>query len=317
MSVSSEVKRTLVKSPPELWSELSDPQALARHLGGLEEIHITRAEPESSVEWEADGTRGSVLLEPSGFGTRVILSLTRELPKPDRPAADTGAEPGADAKTATDAESADAAAEPGPLANTAAEPEAAAETLPEPEPARQTTVEFEMAILEKKPAEEASVEGTPERRPGFFARLFRRRNDQLSPFRRVAQRVASASELEAASDHEPSTEPAFSVDPHVVTEPDLAAEPEPAADPTPTTAPEPVAERELLTWPAQEPEQAAAPEPEPEPDPAEPHQVERKPTDIADDLAAVEAQMTEQDTALLTTVLDRLGAAHHRPFSRG
>ena len=51
--VSSEVQRTLVKSPPELWAELSDPDALARHLGELGEIRITRVEPEENVEWEA------------------------------------------------------------------------------------------------------------------------------------------------------------------------------------------------------------------------------------------------------------------------
>ena len=44
--ISSEVQRTLVKSPPELWAELSDPAALARHLGELGEIRITRTEPE-------------------------------------------------------------------------------------------------------------------------------------------------------------------------------------------------------------------------------------------------------------------------------
>jgi hypothetical protein len=39
--------------------------------------------------------------------------------------------------------------------------------------------------------------------------------------------------------------------------------------------------------------------------------------DLAAELASVEAQMTEETTELLTGVLDRLGAAHHRPFSRG
>ena len=48
-----EAKRTLVKSPPELWAELSDMAALARHLGEFGEIRITRTEPESVVEWEA------------------------------------------------------------------------------------------------------------------------------------------------------------------------------------------------------------------------------------------------------------------------
>ncbi len=50
--ISSEVQRTLVKSPPELWAELSDPDSLARHLGALGRVRITHVEPESRVEWE-------------------------------------------------------------------------------------------------------------------------------------------------------------------------------------------------------------------------------------------------------------------------
>jgi hypothetical protein len=69
-----EAKRTLVKSPPELWAELSDIAALARHLGEFGEIRITRTEPESVVEWEGDLASGSVRLEPSGWGTTVTLT---------------------------------------------------------------------------------------------------------------------------------------------------------------------------------------------------------------------------------------------------
>jgi len=69
-----EAKRTLVKSPPELWAELSDIAALARHLGEFGEIRITRTEPESVVEWEGDLASGSVRLEPSGWGTKVTLT---------------------------------------------------------------------------------------------------------------------------------------------------------------------------------------------------------------------------------------------------
>src|ERR1039458_10324391 len=85
MSVSSEVQRTLVKSPPELWAELSDPAALARHLGELGEIRITRIEPEKTVEWEAADTTGKVLLKPSGWGTKVTLTAARELSSPEPP----------------------------------------------------------------------------------------------------------------------------------------------------------------------------------------------------------------------------------------
>ena len=77
--ISSEVQRTLVKSPPELWAELSDPAALARHLGEFGEIRITRVDPEQRVEWEAGDTSGSVVIKPSGWGTKVKLTVTREL----------------------------------------------------------------------------------------------------------------------------------------------------------------------------------------------------------------------------------------------
>ena len=68
MSVSTEVQRTLVKSPPELWAELSDPAALMRHLGELGEIRITSVEPETKVEWEAEDASGVVQLEAFGVG---------------------------------------------------------------------------------------------------------------------------------------------------------------------------------------------------------------------------------------------------------
>src|ERR687883_547013 len=67
-------QRTLVKSPPELWAEVSDVAALARHLGEFGEIRITRLEPETTVAWEGDRARGTVRLEPAGWGTRVTLT---------------------------------------------------------------------------------------------------------------------------------------------------------------------------------------------------------------------------------------------------
>jgi hypothetical protein len=68
--------RTLVKSPPELWSELSEVEALARHLGELGEIRITRVEPEHTVAWEGERARGTVSLEPSGWGTTVTFTAS-------------------------------------------------------------------------------------------------------------------------------------------------------------------------------------------------------------------------------------------------
>jgi hypothetical protein len=76
------VKRTLVKSPPELWSELSEVERLARHLGAFGEIKITRLEPERTVAWEGEGASGTVSIEPSGWGTKVVLTATIEGEEP-------------------------------------------------------------------------------------------------------------------------------------------------------------------------------------------------------------------------------------------
>jgi len=185
--ISSEVQRTLVKSPPELWAELSDPAALARHLGELGEIRITHIEPEKTVEWEAADTTGKVLLKPSGWGTKVTLTAARELSAPEPP--------------------------------------------PEPEPS-----------MEVEPEPIVAEEPEPEPHPGFFARLFRRRKEVVQP----------------------------------------------------------------------EPEQSATIEVD---EPDRPQDEDRK--DIAAELKAAEEEVAaEEVTAVLTAVLDRLGAAHHRPFSR-
>ena len=83
--------RTLLKSPPELWSECSDAASLAKHLGAFGEIRITKLEPEIAVAWEGAAARGTVRLEPSGWGTRVVLTAeptsdptgTIEVPAPE------------------------------------------------------------------------------------------------------------------------------------------------------------------------------------------------------------------------------------------
>ena len=76
------VNRTLVKSPPELWSELSEVESLARHLGEFGEISISRLEPEHTVAWEGEHARGTVELEASGWGTKVTLSAAVPGPEP-------------------------------------------------------------------------------------------------------------------------------------------------------------------------------------------------------------------------------------------
>jgi hypothetical protein len=69
-----EVSRTLVKSPPELWAELQG--ARLREAVGAE--RITPSEDERLLVWEAECSRGSATLEPSGWGTKVILTAEIE-----------------------------------------------------------------------------------------------------------------------------------------------------------------------------------------------------------------------------------------------
>src|SRR5919205_499517 len=64
-----EVSRTLVKSPPELWEELSG-ERLKDSIGAEE---VKASEDERLLVWETDGARGTATLEPSGWGTKVIL----------------------------------------------------------------------------------------------------------------------------------------------------------------------------------------------------------------------------------------------------
>lgn len=236
--ISSEVQRTLVKSPPELWTELSDPAVLARHLGELGEIRITTTEPEHKVEWEGDGINGTVMIKPSGWGTKVTLSVKREVTAPEpKPAAISEEAPPQPDEAESESESITPMDEQAP-------------ELDEPE---------RLADLEQEIQTERA-QSSPRR--GFFSRLFRRRQQETLP------------------DAESSV-PAESV-----------AESEPLMPESIATA-------------AEEP----AP-PAPEPFPAEPTR------DVAAELKAAEEVAAEEVTAVLTAVLDRLGAAHHRPFSR-
>jgi len=78
-----QASRTLVKSPPELWAECSDAASLARHLGQFGEIRITRLDPETAVAWEGERARGTVRIEPSGWGTKVILTAVAVSHEPE------------------------------------------------------------------------------------------------------------------------------------------------------------------------------------------------------------------------------------------
>jgi hypothetical protein len=376
------VQRTLVKSAPEIWAELSDPEALARHLDDVGEIRITRAQPEEKIEWETEGARGSVLIKPSGWGTRVTLTMSRELdPAPSAAGTEASLDAAPEALVEPQAEIAPksqqqtvtphepdtveprlpgAAAQSEPEASAAqSEPEASAAEL-EPD-----TVEPEYEPLEAEPPlatpEDAAREpeppavpeldqDTPSHRPdllprrGFLARLLRRRGRRgaqaassstgaavhglAAPVHGIAVRepspwpTASSEWVEQFPIRQPDTEIAPSVTEPETTPEDMLGDTEtPPDEPiagadmpgdTETPADAPIAGADML---GDSETQADAPVPGAEGMTIgdEPH----SPAPLAQDHVEQVPAPAGDDTAVLSAVLDRLGAAHHRPFSRG
>ncbi|HMD51858.1 MAG TPA: hypothetical protein VKG62_04030 [Solirubrobacteraceae bacterium] len=288
------MQRTLVKSPPELWAELSDHQALTRHLGELGEIRITATEPETRVDWEAPGTRGTVYLSPSGWGTKVTLSVTRELDPPAPPSTSAG-------EVATDEPPAAPSAAPEPHVSLA-EPSPADDLRPavEAEPPSSLPVEAEPAaggaspdhVPGQQPSSPESRGAVRESRPGFLARFLALWRQGIAPADIQPQEPVAGPPPTGAA-------PAGAAR-------DSGIGPEATVEP-----PEPAGAAIAQELPAlQEP----APE-KPVPDEASPEQ--RTPAqDLAAELRSAEEAATEEVTAVLTAALDRLGSAHHRPFSR-
>lgn len=69
-----EVSRTLVKSPPELWEELC-PERLSKL---APDVTVETTAPDKAIAWEGDGVRGTAVLEPAGWGTKVTLTAEVE-----------------------------------------------------------------------------------------------------------------------------------------------------------------------------------------------------------------------------------------------
>jgi hypothetical protein len=148
MTTEHEASRTLVKSPPELWAECSEAASLARHLDQFGEIRITRLEPETAVAWEGEDVSGTVRLEPSGWGTKVIMTAV------------------SDAVDETEAAPVVEAPPPEPAIVEAPPEPVAAE--PPPEPAIVEATEPDSEPYPLPPAAEA-----PASKPGLWARLTR------------------------------------------------------------------------------------------------------------------------------------------------
>jgi hypothetical protein len=321
--VSSEVQRTLVKSPPELWAELSDPAALARHLGELGEIRIVRTEPESTIEWEGEDLTGTVSIKPSGWGTKVTLTVTRDEPEapPDPEAVDaTNEATGADglSEATADAARADADMQPDAAITNAPPPRSAglaaspqSETEPEasPAPAVSATGEPEAspepAASQPDPPEPTDLAAPEEPKRSFFARLFgRRRRHRLT--------------VQERSDREPLPSDAFAAVSEVLAPQTLlSSSPFPEAPHAPVTAAEPnaAAEDSMAAEPITADEAITADKTIAANEDGTSYKG-RTASGLSAELKAAEEIAADEVTAVLTAVLDRLGAAHHRPFSR-
>jgi hypothetical protein len=292
--ISSEVQRTLVKSPPELWSELSDPAALARHLGELGEIRIVRVEPEKTVEWAAEHTTGTVSIQPSGWGTKVTLSVTRERILPTRSPPEREDDGPTYAGEAADAGELADVGEPADAGEFADVREPAGAGEPTDTLEQTDATETQVSEIEATGEIEPASEEEPPR-VGFFARLFGRRRRREQAAEPQVEAIVPTPQPETAGAFAAVSEALAqeAMDSHAFNDPRASAA--------------------LAAAPAQTGQ-------------AEPSELEHETqaeqsTDIAAELMAAEEVAAdevaaEEVTAVLAAVLDRLGAAHHRPFSR-
>ena len=313
-------KRTLVKSPPELWEELSEVDRLAKHLGAFGEIKITKLDPEHTVAWEGEHASGMVSMEPSGWGTRV--TLTAEL------AADSGE--GADSGHTTEADGGEAVATSGTTTDAAGgEPVATVETTTEAdggEPAAGLDPATDVGQTEAAIAREPTAASEPDADPQETVDATRggtadveRTPPELSteanehpPRRRLWSRLVEWLGGDRW-ERRPASEPyqAAPVPPTLEALIPAAAVPE-------TATAEPVLEKPDEV-------RAAALRPA-EGDPATDHPA-NEPAPVIDATSS-ESEETgakenpgpfdaEQAKSVLERTLDTLGSAHHRPFSRG
>jgi hypothetical protein len=274
-------KRTLVKSPPELWEELSEVERLAKHLGAFGEIKITKLDPEHTVAWEGEHASGTVSIEPSGWGTRV--TLTAELPGSEPAPGEAAAKREDHDGPPQVAEEATSAVEDRPAAG-------AASALAEPDPVSETPadeVADTSAVSEPTLEAEAApgLSAGPPRRRSFWSRLF-------PGWRRAEWWRPPAPEPEQAPSEQPEALPASESE-----EPEAAAHessPEELEPEVPRAAPKPI-----RAEPASQIEVTVT-----GPDESQ----------AVDEPATIDPQDAQ---SVLDRTLDDLGSAHHRPFSRG
>jgi hypothetical protein len=274
-----EVSRTLVKSPPEVWSELEQAERLAELLGDGA-IKITRREPETRIEWQGADANGTIEIGASGWGTKVRLT------------AETTEEPVA-ATTAAAVETPTEPAAAEPDSAVAAKPDSAAESgMPKPDPTDEKIldpcVELKTAAKPDSAAADSAVglelgesDGDLEDEAETVAKIsfWRRIRNVFS-----AQSAAAADEADQPTIEEREDTDSSDDDPNDGADFELSASHDDES--VASTPVEPIAEDSPLAEQASE-----ASEPE------------------------VSAPPETYFESLLTSVLDHLGSAHKRPFS--
>ena len=253
-----EASRTIVKSAPELWAECSDSASLARHLGQFGEIRITKLEPETAVAWEGELARGTVRLEPAGWGTRVILTA--------RPPGQATQPPGQAARPPGHQPSPGSSWQREPASDHHATPESPRQPAPRPAPAPHPTP--------------AGADHSRARRGAVFGRVMG-----------ILRRAPGPGWSPASDPHLP---PAHQLD-------------RPPRDQTPRRATPPAPPRPAAEQPAPAP-------PPPRATPASPSGSRDRPGSAGGSVP--QSGALPDPRAALTSALDSLGQAHHRPYSR-
>jgi hypothetical protein len=299
------VQRTLVKSPPELWADLSDPETLSRRLGDFGEIRITRLVPETTVAWEGERASGTVEIEPSGWGTKVRLSAAAVEPVSGPAAAtdeDVEHEAAVDAALRAEIER-EAAIEAALRVEVEREAEAAAAA--ETERSRRAQAEAARQLLQASlDAQDADGVQGPR---GLFSRLRKRRRHEHVALE--VQAASAAGEPSFAGDAVPQS-PAPAARP--TTEPSMPTAPARPAVRQPVRLSALAFARANPTGPAPAPPVTTAAADFDKPG-AETITASRR---ARSETRAKPALDDEQTLAVLASVLDDLGSAHHRPFSR-
>jgi hypothetical protein len=325
------VQRTLVKSPPELWADLSNPESLARRLGEFGEILITRLVPEKTVAWEGERASGTVEIEASGWGTKVRLSAKATVPANEEEMVtdeDLERELALEASVRAEIER-EAAIEAALLAEIQEEAEieaalrAQAEAEADAEGARQRQAEAARQAAAGRPAARPVVD---EASRGFFSRFRKRRKSDPSqpatPSRAQAARVSGAPTTASPDAGSSSTGPTGASSAQAGQTGASSPQADPTAAARQPTRPvaaghrPPVRLSALAFAPAHETERPPAvttTTAEFDKPGAETITASRHPRSK---IPAKPALDDEETLAVLAGVLDDLGAAHHRPFSR-